>query len=280
MIEFPNLYNDANAAQETSARPPRVSLLNDRFTLLDENGQEAGEVHGEFKFMVAYIRPSVFRVFYGSKYDPENPSGPACVSYDGKRPDATESPEPQHELCSACPRAVWGSKEGFSGGKSRECQNRVLVVAMTSDKKFWQFAIPPASQKNWKLFVDEQRRTGKPLQAMIAGAKFRRGTKILEFVARGTAPLDYQEAIATFTARAGENMTGPPRALDVELLAPYMSLTPRLTHEPEPEPAPEPEPKPVSKRRAVKSPEPPAEADEPAAEADALAAHLRQAFGL
>lgn len=288
MIEFPDLYSSTNAAQEQSSRPPRVSLLNDRFTLLDMGGQEIEEITGEFKFMVAYVRPAVFRIYYGAKFDAETPSGPQCVSYDGKRPDKEESPEPQSEVCADCPRAVWGSKEGFGGGKSRECQNRVLLVVMTADKKFWQFAIPPASQKNWKLFVDEQRRTGKPLQTVIVGAKFRRGTKILEFVARGAAPNDYLHAIATMTTAAGDNFTGPPRRLDTNILAPYISLpalsAPDEAAEEAEEPAFSPPPPPAKpaapkRARAVKEPEPEPEA-EPTPEADAMAAHIRQAFGL
>jgi hypothetical protein len=71
--------------------------------------------------------------FYGSKFDPENPSAPLCYAFgrgpageDDMGPDASMQVDlnyfqPQNDTCAGCPKNEWGSAEF---GKGKACQNR------------------------------------------------------------------------------------------------------------------------------------------------------------
>lgn len=62
-------------------------------------------------------------VFYGTKYDPDNPQGPVCFAFgrDEKvlAPHAVVT-EPQHPTCEGCPMNEWASAET---GRGKACRN-------------------------------------------------------------------------------------------------------------------------------------------------------------
>lgn len=90
------------------------------------NGEEVGKLKGELNIIVVNALPSVSRVFYIAKYDPDaEPTLPDCWSNLGTNPEDTVK-EPQAPNCQACPQNVAGS----GGGTRRACvfQRRIAVI--------------------------------------------------------------------------------------------------------------------------------------------------------
>jgi len=90
------------------------------------NGEEVGKLKGELNVIVVNALPSVSRVFYIEKYDPDaDATLPNCWSNLGDKPEDTVS-EPQASNCQSCPQNVAGS----GGGTRRACayQRRIAVI--------------------------------------------------------------------------------------------------------------------------------------------------------
>jgi hypothetical protein len=90
------------------------------------NGEEVGKLKGELNIIVVNALPSVSRVFYIEKYDPDAEATlPNCWSNLGEKPEESVS-EPQAPNCQSCPQNVAGS----GGGTRRACafQRRIAII--------------------------------------------------------------------------------------------------------------------------------------------------------
>lgn len=133
-------------------RPNRISLKDDRFTLIMESGQQHPSVAPALALQVIFVggNPHASRVFYDSdSYDPENSDAPVCWSDNGVGP-SDKSSQPQSPTCAQCPKAVWGSAVSKMSGKGiPACSSRkkvaVLVAGAGSD--VFLLDIPSASLK-------------------------------------------------------------------------------------------------------------------------------------
>lgn len=140
--------------------PPRVSIRNDRFTLMDANGQASGAIAPSLTLDVVVVggndHPS--RIYYAGDYDPENTAAPDCFSDNGVGP-SEQAASPQHEHCASCPQAVWGSGgiSKMSGKKVPACSTvkKVAVVVM-GDRSgtVYLLQIPPKSLKPWLGYMN------------------------------------------------------------------------------------------------------------------------------
>ncbi|RJQ38878.1 MAG: hypothetical protein C4555_04495, partial [Dehalococcoidia bacterium] len=113
-------------ARETKQRPAYISLQDDRFNLVNDDGEILARLD-ELTGVVAYVKNTPLHIFYGEEYNPNETKPPVCVSYDGKYPHS-ESSEPQNPDCATCPQHKFGSKKGFYGGKSRACRVRRPMI--------------------------------------------------------------------------------------------------------------------------------------------------------
>ena len=143
-----------------AAQFPRISMGNNRFTAVAEDGTE--EVIGlhSFDFIVLAANPALSRVYYDSGYDPNVVSAPTCYSDNGAFPDVRVS-EPQSIGCANCPQAAWGSSVSqLSGKKTKACSEfKKLLVYVLGDKVegLYQFRVAPASLKAWATYVKDLR---------------------------------------------------------------------------------------------------------------------------
>lgn len=115
---------------------------------------------------------------YTERYDPNNPSPPACFAV-GKNIAAMvpvkEAPDPQSENCASCPMNAFGSGEN---GKSKACKNtRELAVLLVEDDgshnapdaPIYTLSLSPTNMRSFDSFVSNCVRTlgGPPIKAIV-----------------------------------------------------------------------------------------------------------------
>lgn len=139
----------------TSAPFPHLSIKGKRFTVIKDgvktvimHPDRPHEVAQNLEIVVKRANTSA-KVFYAAKYDPANSDGspPDCYSMDGEKP-AANAKTPQHSNCAACPKNVWGARDG----KGKECNDQVrLAIAAAGDmSRDMLLRVPPASIKPFK----------------------------------------------------------------------------------------------------------------------------------
>lgn len=140
------------------ARPPIISLKDDRFTFVDEAGNK--EPHDGLKLKVIIIgvnENGESRIYWGRKYDEGNEDQmPKCFSDNGIGP-SNQSREPQHMTCKGCWASEWGSGISQMTGKPiPACQARKKLAVIIPDhipegeqgesvQQVWQLSVPPKS---------------------------------------------------------------------------------------------------------------------------------------
>ena len=141
--------------------PPSIRIKASKFRIVDGNGGEtilrAAELaQGEFlPIVILAARRGLNKVYYASAYDPNQAeaSAPDCFSMDGEKPDASVK-HPQCTSCAACPMNAFGSgrNQANQPTKGKACSdNKILAVLYKGG--VYQFKVPPASLKNWGMFV-------------------------------------------------------------------------------------------------------------------------------
>lgn len=114
-------------------------------------------------------------VFYGSRFDPDNPTGPKCYAF-GRDPQKMAPfdgvDDPVHANCKECPNNVWGSSDTGRGKACRNVMRLALIPAGTfhpergefdlfSSAKQFQDAglaylkLPVTSVKAWGTYVKQ-----------------------------------------------------------------------------------------------------------------------------
>lgn len=139
-------------------RPNRISLKDDRFTLITESGQGHPTVPPALSIQAIIVGSNAHasRVFYDSdSYDPDNPDAPVCWSDNGVGP-SDKSATPQSPTCAQCKNAVWGSAISKMTGKGiPACQGRkkiALLVAGAGNDPYL-LDIPGGSTKAFGLYI-------------------------------------------------------------------------------------------------------------------------------
>ena len=165
-----SMNEDASVGISTGF-PASIRIKQGKFRLVDGNGDEtilkpAELAEGEYlPLVVLAAKRGLNKVYYATAYDPNQsePSAPDCFSLDGERPDASVK-KPMCSTCAACPMNAFGSGRNAAGQptKGKACSdNKILAVLYKGG--VYQFKIPPASLKNWGVFVKNLTARGIPL---------------------------------------------------------------------------------------------------------------------
>lgn len=130
---------------------------------------------GEFlDIVVLAAKPGLNKVYYAQAYDPnqDEAAAPDCFSFDGERPDSSVK-SPQCSVCATCPMNAFGSGRNAAGQptKGKACSdNKILAVLHKGG--VYQFKIPPASLKNWGVFVKNLTARGVPISNVVVYVGF------------------------------------------------------------------------------------------------------------
>lgn len=180
--ELAKQANDDAAAGISTGMPPRLKLSGKQFTLVDANGDETAFPAGKMvigpddnaylPMVILRAKKPLQKTWYATAFNPgEEGKSPDCFSTDNVRPDPT-SPSPQSELCANCPHNAFGSGTDQNGNatKGKACSDtKTLAVFIPgsrkteTDPKAYMFKIPPASLKNFGMYVKQLSAAGIPL---------------------------------------------------------------------------------------------------------------------
>ena len=160
--------------------PASIRIKASKFRLVDGGGEEtilkpADLAEGEYlPIIVLAAKPGLNKVYYKSAYDPNQAEAlaPDCFSNDGERPDPSVT-HPMCSVCATCTKNAFGSDVNQSGQptKGKACSdNKILAVLYKGS--VYQFKIPPASLKNWGVFVKNLSSRGIPVGHVIAYVGF------------------------------------------------------------------------------------------------------------
>lgn len=123
----------------------RIQTNNKGFFRKIINGEQVGDpIRDSFNAIIVGMLPSVSRIYYREKYDPEaEPTLPNCWSNNADIPDA-DVPDRQHSNCAECPQNIKGS--GDNGGRACRFQRRVAILLEGDNSgDVYQFSIPAKS---------------------------------------------------------------------------------------------------------------------------------------
>jgi hypothetical protein len=171
------------AAGISGGYPPSIRLKNGKFRLVDGAGEETilnakdldVDERGILNLPVVVLRAKagLNKVWYAKAYDPAaEATAPDCSSSDGVKPDS-DITEPQCATCAGCPQNAWGSGRNQNGEatKGKACSdNKILAVLYKGG--VYQFKIPPASLKNFLVFVKNLSARDIPLGHAVVYAAF------------------------------------------------------------------------------------------------------------
>lgn len=268
--------------------PPRVSIRNNRFTLVDAAGVTI--VRAEQTYIDTIIldaNPRVSKIYYTDAFDPDDTKPPICFSDNGIGP-STECSEPQSPLCQGCEFNRWGSAISAMGSKVKACRDYKKVAVFCNLKRDMHFllAIPPNSFANWKAYCGQLGANGLNLCEVITRISFEEeimGTlafeaigwmpekfkasyekwleegKFANLIGLNDKPIEKGLAIAKPAANAGTKTLPPPKAAGKPAVASNAPEATMVVHEATPPPAAKP---------AARKAKPAAEPVEPVAEDD------------
>ena len=126
---------------------PRISLLGNRFTLIDENGIGTPVETVALQCVILDCAPSVHKVFFASAFVAGVESKPTCSSKNGSSPDEYVL-DPIHSECAFCPKNEWGSK-----GNVKACSDRLLLAVLV-DGKVYQMDLAPTALKQFQSYCE------------------------------------------------------------------------------------------------------------------------------
>jgi hypothetical protein len=163
---------NADAIQGISTGfPPSIRIKGSKFRIVDGNGEETGLkatdlAENEYlPIVVLAAKAGLYKTFYAAAYDPNQTEAvaPDCFSMDGITPDPSVA-KPVCSTCAGCPNNAFGSGRNQAGQptKGKACSdNKILAVAYKG--LVYQFKIPPASLKNFGVYVKNLTTRGVPL---------------------------------------------------------------------------------------------------------------------
>lgn len=162
--------NTAVSAGISAGGWPRISIKSSRFRLQSPQGEEVVVPTHDLDIIIVDANPNgLSKIYYAGAYDPSvEDKAPDCYSDNGVGPSA-KSAKPQCGTCAACPHNVWGSKINPSGSATKACADMKKVAALVAanpDGPVFELRIPPASLKNFALYVDSLSKRGIPAAAV------------------------------------------------------------------------------------------------------------------
>lgn len=190
--------NDDAVAGVSTGFPPSIRIQGSKFRIVDGNGEETVVKASDLKdseyldVVVLAAKRAISKAFYATAYDPNatDAKAPDCYSIDGEKPAANVTHK-QAENCAICPNNAFGSGRNQAGQptKGKACSdNKILAVFRKGT--VYQLKIPPASLKNWGLYVKTLSNRGVPVGNVITYIGFSDDSQfpVLEFCHGGWIP--------------------------------------------------------------------------------------------
>lgn len=179
--------------------PPHISIAGNRFTLVDDAGNQKPMQTLYLDVCVIDANHSVSKIYFDPRtpFEPggDNSNPPLCWSDNGVGASAQAS-QPQNTSCQLCPQNAWGSATSKATGKPVKACNdvkKVAVVVPGIDMVFL-LRIPPASLKNWGKYCQTLAGHGVDLPDAVTRLEFE-SQGVLKFT-----PMGYvDEAVAAFS---------------------------------------------------------------------------------
>ena len=197
---------NADALQGISTGfPPSIRIKRNGFRVVDGNGDEINLkpndlAGGEYlDIVILAAKPGLNKVYYEAAYDPNQvePSAPDCFSLDGVTPDKSVN-KPVNPTCGTCPMNAFGSGRNAAGQptKGKACADS-KILAVFRKGSVYSFKIPPASLKNFGLYVKNLTNRGVPLGNVITYVGFDEDAdySVLQFRVGAFIPESAKEAL-------------------------------------------------------------------------------------
>ena len=172
-----------------SGSPAHISIAGNRFTLVDDAGNEKPVQTLFLDVCVIDANPAVSKIYFDPRvpYEPggDNSNPPICWSDNGIGASAQAS-QPQNSSCQLCPHNAWGSATSKATGKPIKACNdvkKVAVVVPGIDVVFL-LRIPPASLKNWGKYCQTLGGHGVDLPDAVTRLEFE-SQGVLKFTPMG-----------------------------------------------------------------------------------------------
>lgn len=196
-----------------SGSPAHISIAGNRFTLVDDAGNEKPIQTLFLDVCVIDANAAVSKIYFDPRtpFEPggDNSNPPICWSDNGIGASAQAS-TPQNTSCQMCPQNAWGSSTSKATGKPTKACNDVKKVAVVVPgmEMVFLLRIPPASLKNWGKYCNTLAGHGVDLPDAMTRLEFE-SQGILKFTPVGyvdapTAAMS-DKAIA---AKATDNLIG------------------------------------------------------------------------
>lgn len=134
------------------ARPPHISIKNNRFWTVDAAGNAAKILDDAIEVVVVDANPHPSKMYFGRDYDPTDTNPPLCFSDNGLAP-SVDAMKPQHPRCDTCKWNEWGSATSKMTGEGIRACADARKLAVLYQGKLYQLRIPPASLRAWKTYA-------------------------------------------------------------------------------------------------------------------------------
>ena len=141
--------------------PPYISIMGNRFTLIDSAGDEEPiqttdpQLGYYLDCVIIDNNAHISKVFYDKPFDPNSGQyePPACFSDNGFGPSRSAS-KPQSNTCADCKNNVWGSKVSAVSGKGvKACSDfQKLAIMIPGDEVIFLLRVPPNSLSNLRAY--------------------------------------------------------------------------------------------------------------------------------
>lgn len=181
--------------------PAHISIAGNRFTLVDDAGNEKPVQTLNLDVCVIDANPSVSKIYFDptKPFVPggDNSNPPICWSDNGIGASAQAS-QPQHTTCQICPHNAWGSaKSKATGADTKACNDvKKLAVLVPGMAQVFLLRIPPASLKGWGKYCNTLAGHGVDLPDAVTRIEFE-SQGVLKF-----SPVGYvDEATAALTEK-------------------------------------------------------------------------------
>jgi len=147
-----NINQIAVGGIEVGQSHSRISIKQNRFRLLNEQGQEYVVPQLHLDVIIVGANSHVSKLYYASPFNPAEPepAAPDCYSDNGVGP-SERALNPQSTVCANCPHAAWGSKITPAGVKVKACSDSKKLAVLLADNPtgaVYELRVPAATMEN------------------------------------------------------------------------------------------------------------------------------------
>ena len=173
--ELAQRANADAAAGISTGQPPRIKLSGKQFVLVDGNGDETPFPQSKMvlgpddavylPIILLRAKLTLSKNWYVTAFNPALEAvAPDCFSLDALRPDPASLVK-QAESCVVCPQNAFGSGKDQAGNatKGKACADTKILAAFVPGFGIHSLKVPPASLKNFGLYVKQLSSAGVPL---------------------------------------------------------------------------------------------------------------------